>query len=71
MVLEAWELARNELTLDNLSSSMRDRFPSPLSRSMATETVVGCLAPGQEGRKEANPLNIGSSVVMKGREWRS
>ena len=67
VVLEAEEpRARKELTLDNLSSSRGGRFPSPPSRSMSTEPVVGRLAPDQ-GRKEANPLNIGNGVA--GRQW--
>lgn len=62
-MLEAEESTiRKELTLDNLSSSIRARSPSPLSRSTSTKLVVDCLAPDQ-GRKEANPLNIGNGVV--------
>lgn len=38
---------------------------------MSTELMVDCLAPGQEGRKEASPLNIRTRAAMKGgREWR-
>ena len=62
-VLEAeGSTTRKELTLENLLSSMRGRFSSPLSRSVPTELVVACLAPDQ-GMKEVNPLNIGKGVA--------
>jgi hypothetical protein len=38
---------------------------------MSTKPMVDCLAPGQEGRKEASPLSIRTRAAMKeGREWR-
>ena len=63
VALEAEEsTTRKEPMLENLSSSVRGTFSSPLSRSRSTELVVSRLAPGQ-GMREANPLNIGNGVV--------
>lgn len=62
LTLEKESTIRIEGTLENLPSSMRCRFSSPLSRSVSTEMVVACLALYQ-GRKEVSPLNIGNGVV--------
>ena len=68
-IFEAEESAtRKGLMLDSLSSSMRGRLSSPLSRSISTEPVADRLAPGQ-GMREASPLNIGNGVAMRGEGW--
>lgn len=66
VLLEMVELAaRKELTLDNLSSSVRGVFSSPLSKSVSVRPVADCLTPDQ-GRKEVNPLNIGNGIARRG-----